>query len=101
MGRKGPQPLGTVVFEEIEEKARETLKGYPGMRPNPEFKSDGNHYNLQGLSYTPTEARALTLLIAQTCGGSSDMGSSLGCWSTRLRVICRYDRVQTRVTERV
>ncbi|KAJ6624361.1 oxidoreductase [Mycena sp. CBHHK59/15] len=29
-GRKGTQPLGTVVFEEIEEKAKETLKDYPG-----------------------------------------------------------------------
>lgn len=28
--RKGPEPLGTVVFEEIEEKARQTLKDYPG-----------------------------------------------------------------------
>ena len=25
-GRRGPQPLGTVVFEEIEAKAREKLK---------------------------------------------------------------------------
>ena len=25
-GRRGPQPLGTVVFEEIEEKARKKLK---------------------------------------------------------------------------
>jgi len=29
--RRPPQPLGTVVFEEIEEKAREKLKDYPGM----------------------------------------------------------------------
>lgn len=29
-GRKAPSPLGTVVFSEIEEKARETLKKYPG-----------------------------------------------------------------------
>ena len=31
-GRRGPQPLGTVVFEEIEAKAREKLKdlGYEG-----------------------------------------------------------------------
>lgn len=28
--RKGPDPLGTVVFEEIEEKARQALKDYPG-----------------------------------------------------------------------
>ncbi|KAJ6584367.1 oxidoreductase [Mycena capillaripes] len=28
--RKAPQPLGTVVFEEIEAKAKETLKDYPG-----------------------------------------------------------------------
>lgn len=28
--RRPPQPLGTVVFEEIEEKAREKLKDYPG-----------------------------------------------------------------------
>ncbi|KAF5360733.1 hypothetical protein D9756_005106 [Leucocoprinus leucothites] len=28
--RNGPQPLGTVVFEEIEEKAKEKLKEYPG-----------------------------------------------------------------------
>ena len=26
IGRRGPQPLGTVVFEEIEAKAREKLK---------------------------------------------------------------------------
>ena len=26
--RRGPQPLGTVVFEEIEVKAREKLKDY-------------------------------------------------------------------------
>ncbi|KAG6816798.1 hypothetical protein H0H87_002767 [Tephrocybe sp. NHM501043] len=32
IGRKGPEPLGTVVFEEIEEKAREKLKDYPGKR---------------------------------------------------------------------
>ncbi|KAJ7155823.1 oxidoreductase [Mycena filopes] len=30
LSRKGAQPLGTVVFEEIEEKAREALKDYPG-----------------------------------------------------------------------
>ncbi|RDB14649.1 putative lactate 2-monooxygenase PB1A11.03 [Hypsizygus marmoreus] len=29
MGRQAPQPLGTVVFEEIEAKAKETLKDYP------------------------------------------------------------------------
>ena len=29
-GRRGPQPLGTVVFEEIEAKAREKLKDYGG-----------------------------------------------------------------------
>ncbi|KAJ7258761.1 oxidoreductase [Mycena haematopus] len=29
-GRKGVQPLGTVVFDEIEVKAKETLKDYPG-----------------------------------------------------------------------
>lgn len=28
--RRGPQPLGTVVFEEIEAKAREKLKDYGG-----------------------------------------------------------------------
>jgi len=27
--RKGPKPLGTVSFEEIEAKAREKLKDYP------------------------------------------------------------------------
>ncbi|KAJ7046444.1 oxidoreductase [Mycena alexandri] len=30
LGRKGTQPLGTVVFDEIEAKAKETLKDYPG-----------------------------------------------------------------------
>lgn len=30
LGRRGPQPLGTVVFEEIEAKAREKLKNYGG-----------------------------------------------------------------------
>ncbi|KAF5356689.1 hypothetical protein D9758_013753 [Tetrapyrgos nigripes] len=30
IGQQGPQPLGTVVFEEIEEKAREKLKQWPG-----------------------------------------------------------------------
>ena len=30
LGRRGPQPLGTVVFEEIEAKAREKLKDYGG-----------------------------------------------------------------------
>ncbi|KAF8073589.1 oxidoreductase [Lyophyllum atratum] len=30
ISRKAPQPLGTVVFEEIEEKAKEKLKDYPG-----------------------------------------------------------------------
>lgn len=29
-GRRGPQPLGTVVFDEIEAKAREKLKNYGG-----------------------------------------------------------------------
>jgi len=29
-GRRGPQPLGTVSFEELEEKAREKLKNYGG-----------------------------------------------------------------------
>ncbi|KAJ6455451.1 oxidoreductase [Mycena sanguinolenta] len=29
-GRKGVQPLGTVVFDEIEAKAKEALKDYPG-----------------------------------------------------------------------
>jgi len=31
-GRRGPQPLGTVAFEEIEEKAHKKLKdqGYEG-----------------------------------------------------------------------
>ena len=29
-GRRGPQPLGTVDFEEIEAKAREKLKDYGG-----------------------------------------------------------------------
>lgn len=29
--RKGPDPLGTVSFEEIEQKARETLKDHIGM----------------------------------------------------------------------
>lgn len=31
LNRQGPQPLGTVVFEEIEEKAKEKLKDYPGI----------------------------------------------------------------------
>ena len=31
IGRRGPQPLGTVIYEEIEEKAREKLKDYPGQ----------------------------------------------------------------------
>jgi len=30
-GRRGPQPLGTVIFEEIEAKAREKLKDYGGV----------------------------------------------------------------------
>ncbi|KAK7024975.1 Fmn dependent [Favolaschia claudopus] len=30
VGRRGPQPLGTVDFEEIEAKAQEKLKEYPG-----------------------------------------------------------------------
>ncbi|KAK7008249.1 Fmn dependent [Favolaschia claudopus] len=30
VGRRGPQPLGTVDFEEIEAKAKEKLKEYPG-----------------------------------------------------------------------
>lgn len=30
LGRRGPQPLGTVVFEEIEAAAKETLKDYGG-----------------------------------------------------------------------
>jgi len=30
IGRKGVEPLGTVVFEEIEAKAKEKLKDYPG-----------------------------------------------------------------------
>ena len=30
LGRRGPQPLGTVVFEEIEAKAREKLKDHGG-----------------------------------------------------------------------
>ena len=30
LGGRGPQPLGTVVFEEIEAKAREKLKNYGG-----------------------------------------------------------------------
>jgi lactate 2-monooxygenase len=31
-GRQGTQPLGTVDFEEIEAKAKEKLKDYPGRR---------------------------------------------------------------------
>jgi len=30
-GGKGPQPLGTVVFEEIEELAKEKMKDNPGL----------------------------------------------------------------------
>ncbi|KAK7444335.1 hypothetical protein VKT23_015347 [Stygiomarasmius scandens] len=30
VGQKGPQPLGTVVFSEIEQKARKKLAAYPG-----------------------------------------------------------------------
>ncbi|KAF9453182.1 oxidoreductase [Macrolepiota fuliginosa MF-IS2] len=30
MSQRGPQPLGTVVFDEIEERAKEKLKEYPG-----------------------------------------------------------------------
>ena len=30
LGRRGPQPLGTVSFEELEENARERLKNYGG-----------------------------------------------------------------------
>ncbi|THU82916.1 FMN-dependent alpha-hydroxy acid dehydrogenase [Dendrothele bispora CBS 962.96] len=30
VGQKGPEPLGTVVFNEIEEKAKDKLKDYPG-----------------------------------------------------------------------
>ncbi|KAK0460002.1 oxidoreductase [Desarmillaria tabescens] len=30
-GRKGPETLGTVSFEDIEEKAKEKLKDYPGV----------------------------------------------------------------------
>jgi hypothetical protein len=33
IGRRGPQPLGTVDFEEIEAKAKEKLKDYPGTKP--------------------------------------------------------------------
>lgn len=29
--REGPDPLGTVLFEEIEQKAREALKDHIGM----------------------------------------------------------------------
>jgi len=28
--KRGPQPLGTVAFDEIEERAKEKLKEYPG-----------------------------------------------------------------------
>jgi hypothetical protein len=31
-GRKGVEPLGTVVFDEIEAKAKEKLKDYPGEK---------------------------------------------------------------------
>jgi hypothetical protein len=30
LGRRGPQPLGTVIYEEIEELAREKLKDHQG-----------------------------------------------------------------------
>lgn len=31
LGRKGPQPLGTVKLQEIVDKAREVSKGHSGM----------------------------------------------------------------------
>ena len=33
VGRRGPQPLGTVIYEEIEELAREKLKDHRGEPP--------------------------------------------------------------------
>lgn len=44
MSRKGPQPLGTVVSDEIEARAKEKLKEYPGeslgLRKSSALESD-------------------------------------------------------------
>jgi hypothetical protein len=45
MSRKKPHPLGTVVYDEIEQRARDKLKDYPG-----EF-SRGKKYRLGAWKY--------------------------------------------------
>lgn len=55
---KGPEPLGTVVFEEIEKKAIEKLKDLPGkISQLSSFFLPCSHIRTQERSFIPEEVR--------------------------------------------
>lgn len=90
--RKGPEPLGTVVFEEIEEKARQKLKDYPGTHVLCTWRRHSMYsfYPPQRHSCMHMEPRALGQHIERTFDHSKSTGSYRGCWLMRPFVIWRY-----------
>ena len=82
--RKAPQPLGTVIFEEIEAKAKEKLKDCGGASSSWQL-----HYlrviNIiqQGHSCMLVEALVQIQRIEPIARHSRGMGSFLGCLSMR------------------
>ena len=89
-GRRGPQPLGTVVFEEIEAKAREKLKeqGYEGAFALSylDIFLITNRLYKQTLSGTLVEVLVQIPPIAPIYELSINMGSYLECSSMQADV---------------
>lgn len=82
--RQAPQPLGTVIFEEIEAKAKEKLKDYGGASSTWQL-----HFYLRAINMIQehscmlVEALVQVQRIGQIARHSKDMGSFLGCLSTQ------------------
>ena len=92
-GRRGPQPLGSVVFEEIEAKAREKLKeqGYESAflllsRRFFIIKITNRLYNKQTLSGTLVEVLVQIPPIALIYELLINMGLYLECSSMQANV---------------
>jgi len=82
--RQAPQPLGTVIFEEIEAKAKEKLKDYGGTSSLLQSRFYLRAINMiQEHSCTLVEVLVQVQRIGPISRHSKGMGSFLGCLSTQ------------------
>lgn len=77
MSKKAPSPLGTVAYEEIEEKARQVLKDYPGRT-----STSNSSYNVIGTNEDSSTTGAFLY-----CYGSAGTNST---YRHNLRAFQKY-----------